>query len=838
MIATEEYSDPAFSRLPGTARDAEELARVLGDPLVGDFDVSVLENRDVRTAGRRIGEFFRDAEPGDILLLSIAGHGVRNDEGHLYFAVTDTVPDALWVTALAAKDITHEMETSPARRIVVLLDCCYAGAFDERKNLDHAGPRPAPAPPVGSAAPDELVTDDAHVRGQVVIAAATSIEQAVEGRTGGLFTRCVVEGLRTGAADLNRDGEVDAHELHLYVHARMSELGAGVEQHPTYSVHRLQGMLRLAHRAPLPPGAAPPVAVTAPPVALPPSGTDPPPDSASRRRAPRALLLVAVLLTGCGVQADTPSTGGCPTPAHVRVAADPAGIGAYRDLAAEFEGWVAAGRHGCRSADLYVYPVPADQAADGLRHGWDRGPDGRAYLRDVGPHPDVWLPGAGSDVPALDPALATVVEVARTPVVLGVPEKAGVPADLRRAVLPWPELFDRVSRATGVVRGDPRTSAVAGMATARLYAGGTIGPAAARTRYEQRIERALDVGRYPVGDEAGLLCRHAAEHGTAAVVLTEQQLVRFNRGDPAGGPCARGGPPQGGDRLRAFYPADTPAMRQAVVTLTWPAQRQASVTRAYAAWFARWLRTDPGRAALLRAGLRPYAYDAGEPLGTDYGALTDWPFARVVQSEPDALTRRDVQRLYAGAGRPGRFLVALDASGSMNTVTADPTRTRWEVAVAAVERAAARLGGRDRFGLLTFAATGGRATRDRVPLGPSGQAAVSRVRAATATVRPAGDTPLYEAVRRGSALLRAGDGTGDPLRTLVVLTDGQDTSGQPRPTAAQTAGVRVFVIAVGTTTCADAGLRQLAEGTGGRCFDAGAGSPEPVLGGMFRAIWG
>lgn len=818
---------------------------------MGDFEVTVLENPDVRTAGRRIAQFFAMAAPGDILLLHIAGHGVRNDEGHLYFAVTDTVPDALWVTALAAKDITHEMETSPARRIVVLLDCCYAGAFDERKDLDHAGPRPVPAPPVGSAVPEKLsVPDDTHVRGQVVIAAATSIEQAVEGRTGGLFTRCVLEGLRTGDADLNRDGEVDAHELHLYVHARMSELGAGVEQHPTYSVHRLQGMLRLAHRArpPLPPGS--PVVPDPPPPGEKPTpaaetlpaeepAQEPAPAPAPKKRRVRASLLVAALMAGCGVQADSPvAGGGCPTPAHLRIAADPAGIGAYRDLAAEFEDWVAAQRHGCRSADVYVYPATAREMADGLRHGWDRSPDGRAYLRDVGPHPDVWLPGAQTDVPPLDPARAQAFEVARTPIVLGVPEKAGTDAGARRATRSWPELFELVSGDTGVVRGDPEASAVARMATTRLYADGTIDPATARTRFEQRIERALDAGTYPIGDESGLLCRHAERRGTTGIVLSEMQLVRFNRGDPAAGSCPWGGPPQGGDRLRAYYPADTPAVRQMVVTLDWPAQRQGATTQAYAAWFARWLRTDPGRAALLRSGLRPHAYDAGEPLGPDYGALTDWPFSRVVQSEPNALTRREVAELYADAGRPGRFLVALDASGSMNTVTADPTRTRWEVAVAAVERAAGRLGGRDRFGLLTFAATGERTTRDLVPLGPPGPQAVARVRWATATVRPAGDTPLYEAIRRGAATLRAGPGDGDPLRTLVVLTDGKDTSGQARPTAAQTAGVRVFVIAVGAVTCADAGLRRLAEGTGGRCFDAGAGSPEPVLGGMFRAIWG
>ncbi|GGQ62960.1 hypothetical protein GCM10010166_35940 [Couchioplanes caeruleus subsp. azureus] len=808
------------------------------------------------------------------------------------------MPDLLWVTALAAKDITHEMETSPARRIVVLLDCCYAGAFDDRKDLDHAGPRPAPAaPPVGSAetaGPGAFTAppaDDAHVRGQVVIAAATSIQQAIEGKTGGLFTRCVVHGLRTGEADLNRDGEVDAHELHLYVDARMRTLGAGVEQHPTYSVHRLQGMLRVAHRATSPP---PVPLLRQPPAeaepASSPGSSEPDPADAescdpgapeggppgphpgggagraragSRRWTRMPLFVAALLLSGCGVQADSPlARDGCPLPTHLRVAAAPAGLSAYRELAAAFEDWVAGQRHGCRSVDLYVYPVTAQEMVDGLEHGWGQDRDGRAFLRDVGPHPDVWLPGAATDVPAFSPPASEIVtavaEVARTPIVLGVPLRSAVPEDARRATRTWPQLFDLADRASGgdpegggagIVRGDFALSPVARMATAKLYADGTIDAATARTRYEHRLEQALDSGGYPVGDEARLLCRSLAR-GSTATILTEQQLVRFNRGDPAGDACPRATVPQGGDRLRAYYPSDTPAVRQAVVTLDWPRQVQAGTTRAYAGWFHRWLRTDPGRAALLRIGLRPYAYDVGEPLGTGNGVLADWPFARVVQPEPDAFVRRAVAERYARARRPGHFLVALDSSGSMNTVTADPTRTRWEVAVAAVEQAVSRLGGRDRLGLITFAGsgsgkTGGKTgaggstggTRELLPLAAPGDDPVGAVRRATAGVRPGGGTPLHEAIRRGAATLRAGPGGADPRRTLVVLTDGKDTGAQPRPTPAQTAGVRIVVIAVGDVACADEGLRRLTEDTAGRCYDAGLGSPAPVLTRMFREIW-
>ncbi|MFI7603077.1 caspase family protein [Actinoplanes sp. NPDC049681] len=842
MIASERYLDPALSELPGTTRDAGDLRQVLGDPHVGDFDVIVLQDPDVLTAGRQIKRFFSRAEPDDILLLYIAGHGLRNDEGNLYFAVGDTVPDLLWVTALAAKDITHEMETSPARRIVVLLDCCYAGAFADRQDLDHAGPPPAPAaPPVGTPGPEGAglpPADDAHVRGQVVIAAATSIQQAIEGRTGGLFTRCVVHGLRTGEADLNHDGDVDAHELHLYVDARMRRLGAGVEQHPSYSVHRLQGMLRIAHRAGAPP----------PPPSPPPAPPSPPPTAREARPLSRwartALLIAVLLLAGCAVQADSQVAGdGCPVPTHLRVAAAPAGLGAYRDLATAFEDWVAAQRHGCRSADLYVYPVSAQEMADGLRRGWGQEADGRSYLRDVGPHPDVWLPAAATDLPPLSRPASDVVsgaeEVARTPIVLGVPQRAGLDEDIRRAARTWAELFALAEPRVGVVRGDPELSPVARMATAKLYADGTVDPATARNRYEQHLEQSLDAGGYPVGDEAALLCRQAVRRDGAAVVLTEQQLVRFNGGDPSGGSCPAAPVPQGGERLRAFYPSDTPAVRQLVVTFDWPREVQAGTTEAYARWFARWLHTGPGRAALVRVGLRPWAYDAGPPLSADRGALTDWPFARVVQPEPDAFVRRDVNAIYARARRPGHFLVALDSSGSMNTVTADPTRTRWEVAVGAVEQAVTRLGGRDRFGLLTFADTGdGRLTRRLLRPAAPGADPVGAVRRATAGIRPGGNTPLYEAVRRGAEALRREPGTGDPRRTLVVLTDGKNTGAHPRPTPAQTAGVRVVVIAVGDVTCADADLRRLTGDTGGSCFEAGLGSLEPVLTRVFRTIWG
>jgi Mg-chelatase subunit ChlD len=862
IVATETYQSDEFAPLPGTVQDAEDLRRVLGDPHIGGFQVTVLQDATVRAAGLAIRRFFSRADPDDMLLLHVSGHGKRDDNGNLYFVNRDTMHDSLWATGLAAVDINRELRHSAARRIVVLLDCCYAGAFVPHDGVREAFPAPRPAAPPAARYP-RTGEEDRHSRGEVVITAATSIEQAFETEAdgsqigSGLFTRCVVHGLESGHADLDRDGEVDAHELYQYVAGRMRRIAPGRRQTPTYSAHRVQGVLRIAHSPYVPVPGVPPD--PPPPDPPPPEPVPPEPAPVSRPRGPLPrrilvpLLVAAGLLGGCVPQADsTVAGGGCPTPAQVRVAAAPAGLSAYRDLAAGFERWVAARQHGCRTVDLYVYPVAADDLSEGLRRGWGQGEDGTNYLRDLGPHPDVWLPGTATEVPdddTITDLVGQVQPVAHTPIVLGVPARARADDSWRRSVLSWRDLVATVGRDSTVVRGDFTASAIARMATAKLYADATIDTATARAEVEQPIERALDAGRYPIGDEADLLCRQRAAHGRAAIVLTEQQLVRFNRGDPLDGACpASTDGPGADDRLLAFYPRDTPKVRQVAVTLTWPRRVQTGTTRAYAAWFVRWLRQAPGRQALLRAGWRPIGYDAAEPVGPAYGALTGWPFGHADQDEPGAVTRRSVAARYAAARRPGRFLVALDASGSMRTVTADPDRTRFEVATAAVERAATRLGRRDELGLLTFSTAGGRASRTALPIASAGADPVARVHRAVAALQPGGGTPLYQAIRDGSAALRGGGragppassapgGLSDPLRTLVVLTDGQDTSGQPRPSPTQTAGVRIFVIAVGDVSCADAALAGLATGTGGRCFDAGLDSLEPVLTGMFRAVW-
>ena len=137
IIASDQYSDPGLRRLRAPASDARALAAVLCDPAIGNFEVRTLLNEPAHVVSLAVEEFFADRQPGD-LLLHFSGHGIKDQDGELYFAAPNTVLGRLGATAVAADFVSRRMNRSRSRRVVLLLDCCYAGAF-ERGLVARAG---------------------------------------------------------------------------------------------------------------------------------------------------------------------------------------------------------------------------------------------------------------------------------------------------------------------------------------------------------------------------------------------------------------------------------------------------------------------------------------------------------------------------------------------------------------------------------------------------------------------------------------------------------------------------------------------------------------------------
>ncbi|HEY4631430.1 MAG TPA: caspase family protein, partial [Blastococcus sp.] len=213
VVATYAYADRGLSRLAAPAHDAESFASVLEDPAIAGFDVTMLVNEPHYVVGEAIADFYAGARRDDLTLLYFTGHGVKDDEGRLYLAMNNTRREALMFTAISAAQLNDAMDASTSRRKVLILDCCYSGAF-----------------PAGrTAKSDEGVQtlERFQGKGRAVLTASDATQYAFEGEdltgsgTSSVFTRHLVEAISSGAADLDEDGDIALDELYSYVYEQV-----------------------------------------------------------------------------------------------------------------------------------------------------------------------------------------------------------------------------------------------------------------------------------------------------------------------------------------------------------------------------------------------------------------------------------------------------------------------------------------------------------------------------------------------------------------------------------------------------------------------------------------
>jgi molecular chaperone DnaJ len=217
LIATGSYQNSVLTRLRSPAADADQLAAVLEDPEIGWFQVQQLLDAPAYQIAQAIERFFQRRSADDLLVLHLSCHGIKDDDGALYFAAADTDPELLASTAVPASFLQGQLDRCRAKSIVVLLDCCYSGAF-----------LPGMKGGTGVDANDQLTGT-----GRAVLTASSRTEYAWESDRvielapePSKFTEAVVHGLRTGEADRDHDGQIGVDELYQHVYERLRSSGA------------------------------------------------------------------------------------------------------------------------------------------------------------------------------------------------------------------------------------------------------------------------------------------------------------------------------------------------------------------------------------------------------------------------------------------------------------------------------------------------------------------------------------------------------------------------------------------------------------------------------------
>jgi branched-chain amino acid transport system substrate-binding protein len=192
---------------------------------------------------RAIASFFSKKTRQDLLLLYFSGHGVLDDQGQLFLAVRDTDSQLLSGTAIPASYITTEMNNSHSQRQVLVLDCCHSGAFARGTKGQ-----------IGSSVGTGTAFEGTGY-GRVVLTASDATQFAWEGEQvigraeNSLFTHYLVEGIQTGKADLDADGQITVDELYDYTYEQV--IRQTPRQTPGKWSYKEQGEIVLA-KAPSP----------------------------------------------------------------------------------------------------------------------------------------------------------------------------------------------------------------------------------------------------------------------------------------------------------------------------------------------------------------------------------------------------------------------------------------------------------------------------------------------------------------------------------------------------------------------------------------------------------
>jgi hypothetical protein len=235
LIGVSEYGEN-LSMLPCATRDVTALQELLEDPNIGNFDdVKALLNPDTQEMAKAIEKMFKECTKEDFVLLFFSGHGVQDDSGKLFFAARNTQKqdDKVYEADTVAAGFVHsQMESSRSRQIVVILNCCFSGAFSS------------------GLIPQSVGTADVSAqlggRGRAILTSCNAVQLSFEGKDAELsiYSQFLVEGLKTGEADRDRDGRITVDELHEYVSKRVKDSGFAMNPQ---NVSQIEESLSIAH---------------------------------------------------------------------------------------------------------------------------------------------------------------------------------------------------------------------------------------------------------------------------------------------------------------------------------------------------------------------------------------------------------------------------------------------------------------------------------------------------------------------------------------------------------------------------------------------------------------
>ena len=223
--------------LRNAVRDVQALAQILGSE--HDYQTRLLLDEQASLTGLRslLAELPRVLQPDSRLIFYFAGHGIAEETedsatGPQGFLIPQDARSDVQATFLAMTELQAGLAKLPCRHLLLLLDCCFAGAFRWSRTRSLGVRRQT----LYRERYERYLRDPAWQ----VITSASADERALDTVAGGKlgrraedtenspFAAALCSALR-GGADLRLDGQpgdgvILASELHVYLEAQFERL--------------------------------------------------------------------------------------------------------------------------------------------------------------------------------------------------------------------------------------------------------------------------------------------------------------------------------------------------------------------------------------------------------------------------------------------------------------------------------------------------------------------------------------------------------------------------------------------------------------------------------------
>lgn len=250
-IGVSKYADKRFD-LNYAAKDAKDVAKLFSETKMNYENVisKTLTDTEVTKVNiEKLKDFLNQSKPNDVVIVFIAGHGMLDEQFNYYFGTSDIDFNNPAIKGIEYAEIENLLDGIPAMKKILFMDTCHSGEADkddleltsqtvvETGNVKfrNAGAGVRNKKAFGMYNTSEMMKDVfADIRkgtGSTIVSSAGAAEFAFEGKdwSNGLFTYCLIKGIKDNSADFNHDKKIVISELQDYIRQKVIELSNGMQ---------------------------------------------------------------------------------------------------------------------------------------------------------------------------------------------------------------------------------------------------------------------------------------------------------------------------------------------------------------------------------------------------------------------------------------------------------------------------------------------------------------------------------------------------------------------------------------------------------------------------------